>query len=302
MSLALNELQEKKIDLLKNTSFSDTFLYSFKFHGIAILLHTSSQHLIDALSNYIPTSWKIEQNEDWLAAKIIYHQPPPENSLSFFCEESSSDVFYHSCDKNHLFAIQRDFVAKIDKENDHYYCLFEPNIDDGFHNFFRWMLSPLLLDRKKAMLHCAALINRKKEAFLFLGPSGAGKTTITELGIPRPILSDDMNLIDFSKNKPFAYAGGVGGLYKPEVELDRSFPIKKMFWLNQETSNSIEDLTRLKQIQFMLASFANLPWQNFSYDSQELSFNCAEEIISALPLDLLNFKKEADIWKTIDSN
>jgi len=233
---------------------------------------------------------------------IIHHKAPSDKSLSFFTEESSSDVYYYSSSKHNVFAIQRDFVAKVNKETNHYYALFEPNIDDGLHNFFRWMLSPLLLNQNRAMLHCAALVNKKQQSFLFLGPSGAGKTTITELGIPRPILSDDMNLIDFSKGKPLAYAGGVGGLYKPEVELDRSFPIKKMFWLNQDTSNSIKDLPKLKQVQFILSSFANLPWKNFSNDSQELSFNCAEKIISSIPLELLNFKKEADVWKTIESD
>lgn len=302
MGLGLNKLQLKKVDLLENTLFDDTYSYTFKFHDIPIIFYTSSQKLISALSTYLPPSWEIGEMHDRENAKIIHHKTPPDESLFFFTDESSSDVFYHSSNQNHLFAIQRDFVAMINKQDNHYYCLFEPHIDDGFHNFFRWMLSPLLLEKDKAMLHCAALINRKQEAFLFLGPSGAGKTTITELGKPRLILSDDMNLIDFSKNKPLACAGGVGGLYKPEVELDRSFPIKKMFWLNQSTSNSIEDLSRLKQVQLMLSSFANLPWKNFTYDSQEQSFNCAEKIISTLSLELLNFKKEAEVWKTIDSD
>lgn len=295
-----HELQNHKIHLIEETSFKTDHHLSFLFHSFPIRFYSNDKTLLTKLNDYLPNSWKIDDESIFDFYKI-YHAPPPQEAQSYFCDESSSDVFYYTL-KNYQFAIQRDFVAKMTKENKEIFCIFESEIDDGLHNFFRWFLSPLLLNSKKAMLHCAALINQKEEAYVFLGPSGAGKTTITMLGAPRLVLSDDMNLVNFSSKKKLLISpGGVGGLYRPQVELDKSFSIKGLFWLNQAQDNSISSLSLMKQTQYMLASFANLPWVNFDLSSQEQAFTCAEEIVKLQPLQQLNFKKEAEVWNLIDS-
>lgn len=298
------ELQQSKIELLKRSQFpKEQFKnINFNFHGIPLSFHTTSDELLSSLKDYLPDSWMSKTNDEH--THKIFHLPPPKELEDNFDDESSSDVF-HSQHNFHgseqTFAVQRDFVATLNTQEKCYYCHFEPTIDDGLHNFFRWMLSPLLLDLSQAMLHAAALINEKKEAFLFLGPSGAGKTTMTEMGSPRLILSDDMNLVSFDTNELSVSAGGVGGLYKPQVALDQKFPIKNIFWLNQANENSITDLSSLQQNQFMLSSFANLPWKTFSKEEQEKAFNCAQMIIERMPIKQLNFVKDASIWNLIDS-
>ncbi len=299
-----NTLQKSKIEFLKKSTFKcgkgESLIFSF--HGIPISFHTSVPSLISLLKEYLPDAWV--KNKSLSHSYKIFHQSPAQEIAQKFDNESSSDVFhfknsFKGCEQ--IFAVQRDFVATLNTQERCYYCHFEPIIDDGLHNFFRWMLSPLLLDLSKAMLHAAALINEKEEAFLFLGPSGAGKTTMTEMGSPRLVLSDDMNLVSFENDKLFVSAGGVGGLYKPQVALDRKFEVKNLFWLNQAKENSIVELSPLQQVQFMLSSFANLPWKNFSKDEQEKAFNSAQAIINCMPLKQLNFTKEASIWNLIDS-
>lgn len=297
------EVQKAKIELLENTVFHNKHFLDFSFHSIPIRFVSNDFTLIEKLGDYLPDSWKSRSFEKNEKNYVIFHASPPDSSLEFFENESSSDVFYERNDSQNEFAIQRDFVCKYDKNGRIYNCLFESEINDGLHNFFRWMLSPLLLSEQKAMLHCSALINNKDEAFLFLGPSGAGKTTITELGTPRLILSDDMNLIHFApRNKALLVSpGGVGGLYKPQVALDKAFYVKGMYWLNQSHENKITSLSLMHQTQYMLSSFANLPWENFDKNTQEHVFTCAQTIISLQKLEQLNFTKEKDVWNVVDS-
>ena len=299
-SLQLSKLESlKERELLKN----ELICLEFNFHSISIEFFSTSEKLIKDLKNYLPASWQknFDENE---STKKVFHSPPPSHLKEIFDDEESSDVFHHVFHPNkeeNIFAVQRDFVASVDSYKTKYNCMFEGNIDDGLHNFFRWMLSPLLLKNSKAMLHAAALVDKNNNALLFLGPSGAGKTTITELGAPRLILSDDMNLIDFSSNELTCAAGGVGGLYKPQVALDSKFQIKNIFWLNQSKENSITQLPPLKQTQYVLSSFANLPWETFDNSTQTKVFDAAQTIVTAHNIQQLNFKKESEVWNLIDS-
>jgi len=70
--------------------------------------------------------------------------------------------------------------------------LFAPALE----NFLRALTSYRLLERDGAVLHAAGVVDGEA-AFLFLGPSGAGKTTVSRLCRERggTVLSDDLNAV-----------------------------------------------------------------------------------------------------------
>jgi hypothetical protein len=73
----------------------------------------------------------------------------------------------------------------------------------ALENFLRALAAYRLLERDGAVLHAAAVV-AGEAAFLFLGPSGAGKTTVSRLCLERggTVLSDDLNAVVVPEGGP----------------------------------------------------------------------------------------------------
>jgi hypothetical protein len=87
-----------------------------------------------------------------------------------------------------------------------------------FENFLRVLVAYRLLEIGGAVLHCAGVV-KDGAAFLFLGRSGAGKTTVARLSLAQggEVLSDDLNALipdvalgaDAAPGAPASDTGGV---------------------------------------------------------------------------------------------
>lgn len=293
MQESWSKMRSKKAFLLKDLPINYHHNLSFTFHGQVLTFFSTSALMIEKLSEYLPPQWKIDSKpKDSIS---IYHHPPSQQTTNLFIDDPSSEVFQvDDC------FIQRDFAAKY--VHDDIYALFSDDIDDGLHNFFRWLLSPLLIRDFKAMLHCSAIIKKDTTADLFLGPSGAGKTTITELATRHGnrILSDDMNLISINESDLTVSAGGVGGLYKPDVPFDCSFKVDRIFWIKQSQKISISKMSPIEQHRVLLASFANLPWRLMDQQDKEATLELAAHLLERKEIQCLHFPKNDLLWKTID--
>ncbi|MCM3749141.1 hypothetical protein M3223_17425 [Paenibacillus pasadenensis] len=62
------------------------------------------------------------------------------------------------------------------------------------HALINWYSAWLIHRRKGLLIHSSCVVENGK-AWLFVGHSGAGKSTVTELSAPRPILSDEATLL-----------------------------------------------------------------------------------------------------------
>ncbi len=287
-----------KISELSNNIFLKENSFSFNFHSIPIKFYSNSLGYLELIQQYIPKDWK---NEELGVFNQIYHSPPSKDIELAFDDETSSIVFEKIIDNSTTVTIQRDFVAEYNQVSNSVKAIFHPELNDGFHNFFRWYLSPKLIPLEKAMLHCSVILKKDGRANIFLGPSGAGKTTITSLAGERITLSDDMNLVAIENGKLAVYPGGVGGLYKPQVAINNSFKVANIFWLKQSSKNGIQALSPITQQKFLLASLANLNWRGFSASNQDLIFDLIDKVLRLHKITELEFRKDSSIWQYLDS-
>ena len=292
MSFSNAELLVQKKNYLDNFNTHLTYSIQFSFHDISIHFKSDSQDLIDEIKNFIPMSWK---KYDTNVSYIICHNSLPI-ALDQWDNEESSEIY---TEKN--VAIQRDFVASFNKESNTSHAIFLPKVCDGFFNYFRWFLSERLITNQKSILHCSALLDEQRKAHIFLGPSGAGKTTITELSSPRTILGDDMNLVKINKSQEILCSpGAVGGLYWPQVDLDESFSIAGIYWITQsESENKIATISKTKQFQYLYSSIANIAWESASEKFLSDSWNFTQEVLKNHEIKNLHFKKDASFWKLL---
>ena len=292
-------LAHEKINYLsKSSTLLPHNSLSFSFHSIPIKFHSNNESFLNKLKEYLPSEWLIDDSKNSLIdCKNVYHFGLKDwnSSIEFDDEESS---LTHQIEGH---TIQRDFVAF--KNENATLCSFDATLDDGAHNFFRWYLSPLLIQKNKLMIHSSAILaHDSKKAYLFFGPSGAGKTTISELASPRKILSDDMNVLHFEKGELLCSAGGVGGLYKPQVPIDKKYKIENIFWLIQDKHSSVAPSTKKEQFKYLLATCANLPLGSINKTMEDEIFSLTENILSHREIQKLHFPKETSIWSLIDPN
>src|SRR5712692_2638871 len=87
--------------------------------------------------------------------------------------------------------------------------LVEPQgelFERGLENFLRVMTASFIVTRGGFLLHGSGVV-RKGRAYIFFGPSGAGKTTITALSPADTILSDDLTLVVRREDGGYGAAG-----------------------------------------------------------------------------------------------
>lgn len=124
-----------------------------------------------------------------------------------------------------------------------------------FENFCRVLVAYRLHEIGGAVIHGAAVVD-EGGAFLFAGASGAGKTTVSRLGLERgrTVLSDDLNAL---------LPNGDGGVTLAGLpftgDLGRSggggeiFPLRALLRLEKDSTDSLRPLSRAEAGACLLA-------------------------------------------------
>jgi hypothetical protein len=115
-----------------------------------------------------------------------------------------------------------------------------------FYPFLEVLTINLLADERGALLH-SCCINDNGSGYLFLGQSGAGKSTMANLwneekGIS--VLSDDRVLVSITEQGLTAYGTPWHGTEKYAV--NASVPVKKIFFISHAEKNSVLKISGVK--------------------------------------------------------
>jgi hypothetical protein len=120
-------------------------------------------------------------------------------------------------------------------------------------NYLRVTLQLASIDRGAFLLHAAGVLDEGR-VFLFFGPSGSGKSTATANSAPRRALSDDMVLIDVSRNPPVARAVPFHMVYSPEKRARGTFEIAAGLRLRQSPADRAARMTPARAVASVSAS------------------------------------------------
>lgn len=194
-----------------------------------------------------------------------------------------------------------DFLARIEREplrgglwtpeegGGAFQCLLE--------NYFRVFVAYRLLDLGGVLLHSSAAVSGGK-AHLFLGPSGAGKTTAARKSRDRglEVLSDDINALcpdgDSVVVEKLPFAGEMAQLPTPR----QSWPLGSLHRL-KKGGHDRQPLRPAQTLALLLgcAPFVNAdPWR-----SEKLVENL-EKLVHAFPAYELRTERDDDFWPLIE--
>ena len=161
-------------------------------------------------------------------------------------------------------------------------------------SFVRILYSLALIDATGVVVHGASLV-RDGRAYLFSGPSGAGKTTVARLSPDATLLSDELSIVRIVDGKAVCF----GTPFRGELNLagqDRAAPLAGVYFLRQGLRHAVEALKPERALARLLANvlfFAREP------DVTAKVFDIAADIVDTVPCFELSFRPDAGFWEVI---
>lgn len=173
----------------------------------------------------------------------------------------------------------------------------------------RVSLYPKLISEDMYLIHCAAIIIQNK-AHIFLGPSGAGKTTtaLKARYAGYDILSDDTCILKWKGDRVTAFSGP----YRSKSEIigiNGEYEVANFYILNQDMNTSIDIIPLKKFVKSLQERLYEAQYWTHIYglSSSSISIEVARKILrftlflsrSYKPLQYNN-SKTADISKIME--
>ncbi|HOZ38446.1 MAG TPA: hypothetical protein PLH64_06860 [Anaerolineaceae bacterium] len=162
-------------------------------------------------------------------------------------------------------------------------------------NEILFLLTHWKLEEGYLPLHCSGVIH-KGGLYLFSGPSGAGKTTISRLSaeLGDEVLDEDQVLIYLSSDGRY-FADAWGYSFKRG-----HVPIKAFFSLTKANSNDLEALSTSKTAQIIFEQTLTVIGKQHTHARIKDVFQKVAQLARAIPGYELRFTKSAEFWKLID--
>ena len=277
------------------------YVLNCTYHGVAIKFYFESESLLTEMKSFLPLNWQNSESFSEKTAMEVFWLKPER----FFTSSSWQDDINSDCEiitsAQAESAIQRDFIGMLDVRG---FAVVVANqqIDDGFFNAIRWLLPRRMLQFKSVLLHSSCIVGHNSLAYFFLGPSGAGKTTVTQMAGDRMVLGDDMNVLNWGLDGLHAEAGALGQRYSNSSLFSRQFPVGGFFWLRQSPRNFLNPQNNSKSSIRLLSSCANLFWNQSSAELHQTVLSMIEKVVSIQSIPELEFNFDGGFWKYVDSN
>lgn len=211
-----------------------------------------------------------------------------------------------SLEQNRLTVRGRTFLAEADLAN-----LVEPPVrmqivDSGeaFHGSLSNLLRLLVglgLGSGASLLFHSCLVSIGERGVLFLGHSGAGKSTVGRLAIEAGLVvaSDDLNAVDLEVvPRPHGRAFPWSGTFGPRSWAPlRAYPLHAAFFLEKAMENALLPMSGAEAFA-RLGSCA--PFINTESRLYPRLFEQLERLVERVPVKRLRFRKDGSFWPLVE--
>ena len=161
-------------------------------------------------------------------------------------------------------------------------------------SLIRILLTVALLPRHGFLLHAASIV-RDGRAYVFMGRSGAGKSTTASLSPEGSVLTDEISLLRFDDGVWRAHGTPFWGEFRAAGH-NRDYPVAGIYFLSQSRENKVVPMKPKEMLRAMLPCvlfFSSDPGDNSAL------LNILVAFVHHIPCFDLHFRKEAAFWDAV---
>jgi hypothetical protein len=168
----------------------------------------------------------------------------------------------------------------------------------GVMNGIMFVLSYRLIHVNGLLLHGAA-VQKNHQTVLFLGLSGAGKSTITRLCDPEICFADDGVVIKYEKNRFYTYRSPFSQTKEKNKNPDvTKGKIKKIFLLEKSDRCNVLPIAKNELMRITLLHLIHF-YKYLNQETARLGFYEVKKLLETLPSYRLQFAKSGKIWHNL---
>lgn len=276
-------------EMLTDTSPSlpENFELKMEIAGICISIVSENSQVIELLKEWYHMYLSSRRPVGRIEIQINGIRTEGHQGVSFFTKDG------------HVFAVSQDFIGCMDLKEDRGKIIIKDvrySLADVFPRIFYSMLA---LKHDGFLVHSAGIV-KEDRAFVFCGPSGAGKTTVARLSKDRSqIVNDEITAVrkidgDFKLfGTPFWGRIEVNSKHRGGGEL------KAIFILKQDRNLHFKELTPKEALTAIMSNillYTNQLWMN------EKVLDLSLEICKKVPVYEMHFLPENSFWRWIDEH
>jgi hypothetical protein len=161
--------------------------------------------------------------------------------------------------------------------------------------FVRTVFALQAFDADALLFHAAGIVHRGA-AYALFGRSGSGKTTASRLSSEKPVLSDDLVLLQRTESGWEAWATPFGR--RRGSQQVRSAPLRALLRLVQAPEEQLAPMPRGAALGELAA---NSPVVNADPVRSAALLLFWEKVLSSVPVYFLHFRKSDTFWEVIDA-
>jgi len=161
-------------------------------------------------------------------------------------------------------------------------------------SLLRVLLSMILLPHRGFLLH-AATIERNGRACIFMGHSGAGKSTVASLSPAGAPLTDEISLLRCDVAGWRAHGTPFWGEFRAG-DRNCNLPIAGIYSLVQAPENRLEKITPREALRGLLS---NVLFFSGDCSAREQLLSVVSGCAEALPFYRLHFKRDSSFWEVL---
>jgi hypothetical protein len=168
------------------------------------------------------------------------------------------------------------------------------NTEYDLDSLLRILLSVLLVERRGCLLHAATVV-RGGKAYVFMGRSGAGKSTVASLAPAGSVLTDEISLLRCDEGTWRAYGTPFWGEFRADGQ-NRAAPLAGILALAQAPRNRVQ---RIPPRQALAGLLGNTLFFAPGREPRERLLGILAGLLQSVPVYRLEFRKEPSFWEVL---
>lgn len=239
--------------ILKKQTTQNFKIINTHYHGVRVKFQLEDEEIHDEIVKNLPVQWILDSSDMESDLEVIWHNSRNWCSdIIQFEEDANPDYRFDKIDRK-LVIFQRDLVA-VHLSKAKWLVCTNPAFLDGVVNFFRLVLPGYLLEKDSLVLHSNCVLGHDENVHIFLGESGAGKSTTAGLSGDRLVLGDDINIVTLSNDGLFAESSLLGGDARFKAPFDKRYPVGGFYWLCQDINSWFSAIDKATFVKRMMMS------------------------------------------------